>query len=145
MSMFSNFVSTLRQFVVKTPQIQSVRYRYHAEKPTYIRRYGYKDQVKRSGLLAHYGDEAIRSIPLYKYVYLEIKIKYSQFIKRMQIKQTNCFIFTDQKIVGVRNERYSGKTTILTFWETRNYIQHAFYTIYRRGCVERTATNIKCY
>lgn len=66
MSMFTNFVSTLRQFVVKTPQIQAVRYRYHAEKPTYIRRHGYKDYVNRRGLLAHHGEDAIQSIPLYK-------------------------------------------------------------------------------
>lgn len=66
MSMFTNFVSTLRQFVVKTPQIQPVRYRYYAEKPTYIRRYGYKDWVERRGLLAHYGDESIGSMPVYK-------------------------------------------------------------------------------
>lgn len=70
MSMFSNFVSTLRQFVVKTPQIQPVRYRYHAEKKTYIRRHGYNDLVERRGLLAHHGDEAVNSIPLYKYVFL---------------------------------------------------------------------------
>lgn len=68
--MFSSFVSTFRQFVVKTPQIQSVRYRYHAEKPTYIRRHGYKDLVHRSGLLAHEGDAAVNSIPVYKYVCL---------------------------------------------------------------------------
>lgn len=66
MSMFTSFVSTLRQFVVKTPQIQPVRYRYHAEKPKYIRRYGYKDYVERRGLLAHYGDEAVQAMPLYK-------------------------------------------------------------------------------
>lgn len=72
MSMFSSFVSTLRQFVVKTPQIQPVRFRYHAEKPKYIRRYGYKDSLSRRGLLPHYGDEAIRAIPFYKYVFSEL-------------------------------------------------------------------------
>lgn len=58
--------------MVKTPQIQPVRYRYHAEKPSYIRRHGYKDMVKRRGLLAHYGDEAIDARPMYKYVYFEL-------------------------------------------------------------------------
>lgn len=66
MSMFTNFVSTLRQFVVKTPQIQPVRFRYHAEKPKLIRRYGYKDMSARRGLLAHYGEDAVRAMPLYK-------------------------------------------------------------------------------
>lgn len=68
MSMFNNFVSTLRQFVVKTPQIQPVRYRYHAEKKKYIRRYGYEDHLARSGLLPHYGDEKVKPFPEYKYV-----------------------------------------------------------------------------
>lgn len=68
MSMFSSFVSTLRQFIVKTPQIQPVRYRYYAEKKPYIRRYGYEDSLDRRGLLPHYGDQRIRQLPLYKYV-----------------------------------------------------------------------------
>lgn len=67
MSMFGNFVSTLRQFVVKTPQIQPVRYRYWADKPKYIRRYGYEDKLDRRGLLPHYGDDKVHSLPVYKY------------------------------------------------------------------------------
>lgn len=68
MSMFSSFVSTLRQFVVKTPQIQQVRYRYYAEKKPYIRRYGYEDNLARSGLLPHYGDQRIVQFPIYRYI-----------------------------------------------------------------------------
>lgn len=64
--MFSNFASTLRQFVVKTPQIQPVRYRYHAEKKQYIRRYGYNDTLGRSGLLPHYGNDRVIQFPEYK-------------------------------------------------------------------------------
>lgn len=86
--MFSNFVSSLRQFVVKTPQIQPVRYRYHAEKQRFIRRHGYKDMVERRGLLAHYGDEAITSTPLYKYVDFE-QLFDINLIKKTQLKQTN--------------------------------------------------------
>lgn len=64
--MFSGFISNLRQFVVKTPQIQPVRYRYHDTKKPYIRRHGYFDQVARSGLLPHTGDKRVRELPQYK-------------------------------------------------------------------------------
>lgn len=70
MSMFSGLMSTLRQFVVKTPQIQPVRYRYYAEKKPYIRRYGYEDKLGRSGLIPHYGDKRVIQLPEYKYVYI---------------------------------------------------------------------------
>lgn len=70
MSMFSGFVSTLRQFVVKTPQIQPVRYRYFAEKKPYIRRYGYEDKLARSGLIPHIGDRPIKEFPQYKYAFI---------------------------------------------------------------------------
>lgn len=66
MSMFNNFISTLKQFVVKTPQIQTVRYRYHAEKKPFIRRFGYVDRLERRGLLPHYGEDRIKPFPEYK-------------------------------------------------------------------------------
>lgn len=68
--MFSGFVSTLRQFVVKTPQIQPVRYRYFTEKRKYIKRYGYEDTLARGGLLPHYGDKRITPFPEYKYTFI---------------------------------------------------------------------------
>lgn len=66
--MFTNFISTLRQFAVKTPQIQQVRHRYWSEKKPSIRRYGFNDNLVRGGLLPHYGDEKVGSLPIYKYV-----------------------------------------------------------------------------
>lgn len=66
MSMFSGFVSTFRQFVIKTPQIQFVRHRYYEKKPAYIRRHGYVDRLARDGLLPHYGDRRVTQFPEYK-------------------------------------------------------------------------------
>lgn len=69
MSLFSSFVSSLKQIVAKTPQIQPVRYRYHAEKRAnpYIRRYGYVDKLARSGLLPHVGACTRGKIPMPEY------------------------------------------------------------------------------
>lgn len=71
--MFGSLILSLTRFAVKTPQIQPVRYKYHAEKVAnkdkWVRRYGYKDPLKRSGLLPHYsGKEAqkIKELPTYK-------------------------------------------------------------------------------
>lgn len=69
--MFSNFVSSLKQFVAKTPQIQPVRFRYHAEQRAkgYKRRYGYEDRLARSGLLPHYSAKEVpklEPLPIYK-------------------------------------------------------------------------------
>lgn len=66
MSMFNAFISTLRQILVKTPQIQPVRHRYFKKERGYIRRYGYTDKLGRSGLLPHYGDHPIKELPTYK-------------------------------------------------------------------------------
>lgn len=68
MSFFTSFVSTLRQIVTKTPQIQTVRFRYHAEMRAnpYIRRYGYKDKLARSGLLPHISNSFKIPMPDYK-------------------------------------------------------------------------------
>lgn len=71
MSMLGNFVSTLKRFVVKTPQIQPVRYRYHEEQRAkgYARRCGYYDKLARSGLLPHYsgkGARKLKELPTYK-------------------------------------------------------------------------------
>lgn len=70
MSFFSNFMSTMTQMATKTPAIQSVRFRYHAEKAAnrHFRRFGYKDSLDRRGLLPHYDDgKPIRALPAQKY------------------------------------------------------------------------------
>lgn len=71
MSMLGHFVSTLKRFVVKTPQIQTVRYRYHEERREkgYTRRFGYQNKLARSGLIPHYsGKDApkLKEFPTYK-------------------------------------------------------------------------------
>lgn len=71
MSMLGNFVSTLTRFVVRTPQIQPVRYRYHEElrEKGYARRFGYTDKLARSGVIPHYsgkGASKLEELPTYK-------------------------------------------------------------------------------
>lgn len=69
--MLGKFVSTLTRFVVKTPQIQPVRYRYHEELRAkgYTRRFGHVDKFARSGLIPHYsgkGARKLKELPTYK-------------------------------------------------------------------------------
>lgn len=69
--MWGNFVSTLTRFVVKIPQIQPVRYRYHEEfrEKGYTRRLGFHDKLARRGTLPHYsGKDApkLKELPTYK-------------------------------------------------------------------------------
>lgn len=116
MSMFGGFVSTLRQFVVKTPQIQPVRFRYYAEKKPFVRRYGYEDNLARRGLLPHYGDERVVPFPLYKYVSI-----YCVIVSPSLNSQKRChfnsfrYYFPGRRIHGMRNERCSVKMITLTF------------------------------
>lgn len=52
-----------------TPQVTSVRYRYHADrlaKGPLVRRYGYKDPINMKGLLAHDSNERVKQLPLYR-------------------------------------------------------------------------------
>lgn len=135
MSMFTNFVSTLRQFVVKTPQIQPVRYRYHAEKKEYIRRYGYEDKLARSGLLAHYGEDRIKPFPQYKYEH-----KPNQCVQSLLISSK----ISDQKMCGMRSALCLAKMITLTFLAMTICTRPDFYTIFRHGFVAQRAMNTNC-
>lgn len=56
--------------IAKTPQVTSVRYRYHAERRAapIIKRYGYDDKVAREGVLPHKDNGRKIPMPEYKYV-----------------------------------------------------------------------------
>lgn len=123
MSMFNNFVSTLRQFAVKTPQIQPVRYRYHAEKKKYIRRYGYEDHLARSGLLPHYGDEKVKPFPEYKYVIVIFPRKSKFFYMFKKCVTNHFFIFLDQKMRGVKSVLCLVKMITSTSLAMKTYTQ----------------------
>ncbi|XP_053996627.1 39S ribosomal protein L51, mitochondrial [Hylaeus anthracinus] len=67
MSWFSN---TLRMVTsVWTPQVTSVRFRYHANvrvKGPLMRRFGYKDPIDMKGLLPRESDRRVNPLPLYR-------------------------------------------------------------------------------
>lgn len=67
MSWFINVIrSNLNTF---TPQVTTVRYRYHAEKVArgpVLRRYGYTDPINLKGALPRETDERIASLPIYR-------------------------------------------------------------------------------
>lgn len=64
MSSLKSFVSTaLKSWV---PQVTAVRFRYWAEKPRTVRRYGYKDPIDQKGTLAHDGDQPVIQAPIYR-------------------------------------------------------------------------------
>lgn len=51
------------------PQIQSVRFRYHEDKlkkGKLLRRFGYEEKITTEGFLPHYGEDRIRTMPIYK-------------------------------------------------------------------------------
>lgn len=66
MSMLGRFAATLKQMVTKTPAVQPVRFRYHADKPKYLRRFGYNDNLDRRGLLPRVATET-QKLPMPTY------------------------------------------------------------------------------
>ncbi|XP_066245743.1 large ribosomal subunit protein mL51 [Euwallacea similis] len=70
MSVLRNIAKSLINIVnVWTPQMTSVRFRYHAEKIAkgpLLRRYGYEDPIRRRGLLPRDKDAGSLSMPTYK-------------------------------------------------------------------------------
>lgn len=64
--MFGGLLSNFRQLVIKTPQIQPVRFRYYAAKKEYIRRHGYVDKYAQGGLIPHTGERRVYQLPVYK-------------------------------------------------------------------------------
>ncbi|XP_032675224.1 39S ribosomal protein L51, mitochondrial [Odontomachus brunneus] len=63
-------VNSLRAAVnTWTPQITSVRFRYHADKMArgpLIRRHGYKDPINMKGPLARDSDKRVKQLPIYR-------------------------------------------------------------------------------
>lgn len=49
-----------------TPQVIPVRFRYHADKKPFIRRYGYKNPIDMRGLLPRWNDKRILEMPIYR-------------------------------------------------------------------------------
>lgn len=139
MSLFGNFISSLRQFVVRTPQIQPVRHRYWAEKKQYIRRYGYEDNLARRGLLPHYGDQRVMQLPLYKYVF-PLKIYFEITIARI----SNVLLFlSGQKMCGTSDEHCSVKMTTSIFSEMTVCTRPDNCMSYQHGFVEPKEMNTK--
>lgn len=148
--MFTNFVTTLRQFVIKSPQIQPIRnfghspvqYRYWTEKRDYIRRYGYDDKLKREGLLAHYGDKRILCFPQYKY-YVPNEIKNRSLGAVFQLIKIK-FFFSGQRMYGARNEHFSVKMIISIFLAMKICIRLVSCTICQHGFVAPKVMSSNC-
>ncbi|XP_058802637.1 large ribosomal subunit protein mL51 [Phymastichus coffea] len=65
MSSLTSFVSTAWKAWV--PQITAVRFRYWADRPRIVRRYGYKDPIDQTGTLAHTGgNKPVIELPIYR-------------------------------------------------------------------------------
>ncbi|XP_055702501.1 39S ribosomal protein L51, mitochondrial [Phlebotomus papatasi] len=68
MSLMRNIFSRMLNNLPSLPQIQAVRYRYHADKLAkgrLLRRYGYKDPIIQGGLLPRY--DCGRKLPMPEY------------------------------------------------------------------------------
>ncbi|XP_011142175.1 39S ribosomal protein L51, mitochondrial [Harpegnathos saltator] len=66
----SSIVNSVRAAInTWTPQVMSVRFRYHADKikkGPLIRRYGYEEHIDMTGTLARESDKRILQMPLYR-------------------------------------------------------------------------------
>lgn len=69
MSFIQNSICNIIKYVYK-PQIQAVRFRYHADKVAsrpLIKRYGYSERILQRGLIPHVDNGHKLPIPTYRY------------------------------------------------------------------------------
>lgn len=65
MSFIQNSICNIIKFAYK-PQIQAVRFRYHADKVPAIKRYGYSERILQRGLIPHVDNGHKLPMPVYK-------------------------------------------------------------------------------
>lgn len=144
MSWLRNLVISIRLPVPSTPQLQTVRYRYHADKIArgpLLRRYGYEESILTEGLLPHKDNGRKLPMPEYRY-YMLCTSNIKQFL--IDINRINSIPFPDQKMCGARNVHSLAKMITSIYQDLVNCIQHEFCTVFPHGYAVCPAMNSKC-